>query len=64
MSATHQAAVGRTTKPVRPPKPGQDRACLKCGAIFRSSGPGNRICPRCAKQNAEMLPQYEGVSES
>jgi len=25
------------------------RTCLRCPAEFASSGPGNRICPRCTK---------------
>jgi uncharacterized paraquat-inducible protein A len=24
-----------------------DRACLRCRAVFRSEGFGERICPRC-----------------
>lgn len=27
------------------------RACLKCGEDFESTGSGNRICPRCAREN-------------
>lgn len=29
----------------------QDRRCLKCNGLFASTGPGNRICPSCSKQN-------------
>jgi tRNA(Ile2) C34 agmatinyltransferase TiaS len=27
------------------------RTCLKCGQLFDSAGPGNRICKRCQKIN-------------
>lgn len=29
----------------------QDRLCLRCQKRFPSTGPGNRICGRCAVQN-------------
>lgn len=29
----------------------KQRTCLKCGQPFDSTGPGNRICPRCHKIN-------------
>ncbi len=32
------------------------RSCLKCQTEFVSSGPGNRICSKCALQNAELGP--------
>jgi predicted amidophosphoribosyltransferase len=32
----------------------QKRTCLKCGKLFNSAGPGNRICKRCAKKNAQI----------
>lgn len=25
----------------------KDRVCLKCGKMFSSTGPGNRICHKC-----------------
>ena len=30
------------------------RACLRCGGAFPSSGPGNRICSRCAKNHPQI----------
>lgn len=30
------------------------RKCLGCSALFPSSGPGNRICPRCWKKVEEL----------
>ena len=30
------------------------RTCLRCGKAFDSTGPGNRICPKCAKNNARI----------
>jgi hypothetical protein len=33
------------------PKP---RTCLKCSKLFHSSGPGNRICPPCSRDNARL----------
>lgn len=45
----------------QPPEPPADapggtksRACLKCGMLFPSAGPGNRICPRCGRDNARL----------
>ncbi|WP_157763083.1 hypothetical protein [Acetobacter persici] len=31
-----------------------EEECLKCGKRFISDGPGNRICPRCKKINADI----------
>ena len=57
---------GGETKPAPAPAPkgtrGKERTCLKCGVRFKSSGPGNRICPRCAKENAGLSPQWEEVA--
>ena len=36
------------------------RTCLKCGVAFSSSGPGNRICSRCARENS-LLPEREPI---
>ncbi|MCX5671303.1 MAG: hypothetical protein NTU94_08315 [Planctomycetota bacterium] len=30
------------------------RGCLKCGHKFASTGPGNRICPRCCNANVGL----------
>jgi len=30
------------------------RTCLKCGKLFPSAGPGNRICKPCTKENNKM----------
>jgi hypothetical protein len=27
------------------------RKCLKCGAFFKSNGPGNRTCGNCSRAN-------------
>jgi len=45
----------------------KQRSCLKCGKLFDSAGPGNRICKRCAQINAripineEQLQKERGV---
>jgi len=33
----------------------KQRTCLKCGKSFDSTGPGNRICKRCAPINARLF---------
>jgi hypothetical protein len=30
----------------------KSRKCLSCSSDFQSSGPGNRICPRCKSSEA------------
>jgi hypothetical protein len=30
----------------------KSRKCLSCSSSFASSGPGNRICPRCKSSEA------------
>ncbi len=35
----------------RPQSDPKKRTCLKCGKLFDSAGPGNRICPRCGRRN-------------
>lgn len=45
----------------------KQRTCLKCGKLFDSAGPGNRICKRCTQINAripiteEQLKKQRGV---
>jgi hypothetical protein len=45
----------------------KQRTCLKCGKEFASTGPGNRICKRCAQINnrisitEEQLQKQRGV---
>jgi len=45
----------------------KQRTCLRCGKSFDSTGPGNRICKRCAQINAripiteEQLQKQRGV---
>lgn len=45
----------------------KQRSCLKCGHLFDSAGPGNRICKRCAQINSripiteEQLQKQRGV---
>ncbi len=39
----------------------KDRGCLKCGQVFRSRGPHNRICPKCHRINAKLGSIPEGV---
>ena len=45
----------------------KQRTCLKCGKLFDSAGPSNRICKRCAQVNAripiteEQLQKERGV---
>jgi hypothetical protein len=33
------------------------RTCLKCGKLFDSAGPANRICRRCQQAN-DRLPRF------
>lgn len=32
----------------------KERECLKCRKDFCSTGPGNRICPRCSHINSQQ----------
>ena len=41
------------------PSDKKPRACLKCGTLFLSAGPGNRICPPCRSENDRL-----GLTES
>jgi Holliday junction resolvase RusA-like endonuclease len=34
--------------------PAKPRKCLKCDRAFDSSGPANRICPKCQQANARI----------
>lgn len=34
---------------VKPKK--SERKCLKCNHLFKSDGPGNRICGECSRNN-------------
>ena len=34
--------------------PTQPRTCLKCLQTFPSTGPGNRICKRCLRENQKV----------
>jgi len=43
------------------PVPKTKRRCLKCDAAFQSTGPGNRLCPRCAYQNRSVGDVYSVV---
>ena len=44
-----------------PPGVKARRDCLKCGIRFTSTGPGNRACEPCKRQNASCPPQLEGT---
>jgi len=33
------------------PIPTTKRICLRCNKKFKSTGPGNRICPKCNQHN-------------
>ena len=37
----------------------KQRTCLKCNKLFKSVGPGNRICRRCQLINARLPPLSE-----
>jgi hypothetical protein len=41
------------TQRLRPDQSGK-RRCLKCNALFPSTGAGNRICRTCSKSNAKL----------
>jgi len=36
------------------PVAARQRTCLKCDRAFHSSGPGNRICPPCQRDNGRL----------
>ena len=43
---------------IRPAKPDtKPRRCLRCGKMFDSQGPGNRICCRGGAEGAEVFGQ-------
>ncbi|OHB88781.1 MAG: hypothetical protein A3D13_09610 [Planctomycetes bacterium RIFCSPHIGHO2_02_FULL_40_12] len=39
------------------------RACLKCGNLFLSKGPYNRICEKCGLMNERIASSTYSVSE-
>jgi hypothetical protein len=39
------------------------RACLKCGKLFLSKGPYNRICEKCGLMNERIASSTYSVSE-
>ncbi|MEK6765107.1 MAG: hypothetical protein AABY49_02610 [Planctomycetota bacterium] len=39
------------------------RACLKCGKLFLSKGPYNRICEKCGLMNERIASSIYSVSE-
>ncbi len=39
---------------LKPPPVLQNRHCLKCGNQFPSSGPGNRLCVFCNRENGGL----------
>ena len=48
----------------------KNRTCLglDCGELFLSSGPGNRLCPKCTRKNKTVRDCYTyklsgGISE-
>ena len=45
----------------RPARRCVKRSCLKCGGMFRSDGPGNRICDPCQQVNNRFNRQWEGL---
>ena len=45
----------------RPRSDRKKRTCLKCGKLFDSTGPGNRICKRCARINARIRISEEAL---
>ena len=54
---------GRETKPTpAPARRGAGSGPASSGVRFKSSGSGNRICGRCAKENAGLSPQWEEVA--
>lgn len=38
----------------RPVAPKIKRSCLGCQKLFLSGGPGNRICPACARRRQDL----------
>jgi hypothetical protein len=40
----------------RPKPKRQRRACLSCARVFRSHGPGNRLCTHCQADSANVSP--------
>ncbi len=47
----------------RPRSDRKKRTCLKCGKLFDSTGPGNRICKRCAQINARIRISEEALQK-
>jgi len=41
------------SKPSLPPT--MQRKCLDCGSMFKSHGPGNRLCKPCGRQDHDVL---------
>lgn len=39
---------------------GQDRSCLRCGTIFSSQGPHNRMCDGCRTLATRLGREFEG----
>ncbi len=39
------------------------RTCLKCGKLFDSTGPGNRICKPCTQVNARIWITEEALQK-
>ena len=39
--------------------PDKLRRCLKCGGMFASTGPGNRLCQKCNFQNTKVVDRTE-----
>ncbi len=39
---------------------GQDRPCLRCGTVFSSQGPHNRMCDGCRTIAARLGREFEG----
>ena len=44
-----------TEKKIAEPNSGRaERICLKCSKMFKSAGPGNRICSTCTTLNKKI----------
>jgi Holliday junction resolvase RusA-like endonuclease len=51
----HVQVMPFTSQPAEVPvSPAKPRKCLKCDKTFDSSGPANRICPKCQQTNARI----------
>jgi Holliday junction resolvase RusA-like endonuclease len=50
----HTAGVQKPPGPQAAQPEERSRTCLKCGKVFPSTGPANRICSTCGQENLKL----------